>query len=113
MQGIAWTPQNRIVYSTNPFDNWDLFIVDADGSHAQQLTFDKQFHGQPTVCDQGRSVVYERDAAGSSHLWRLDLHSGASTQLTNGFGESLASLHEQRTGRVLLGPNAGKGDPPF
>jgi len=50
----------------------------------KQLTFDKQFHGYPTVCDQGRNVVYERDAAGSFHLWRLDLQSGASTQLTNG-----------------------------
>jgi serine/threonine protein kinase/Tol biopolymer transport system component len=113
MQGIAWTPQNRIVYSANPFDNWDLFIVDADGSHSQQLTFDKQFHGHPTVCDQGRSVVYERDASGSSHLWRLDLQSGASTQLTNGLGESLPACTSIGQEVYYLGQTQEKATHPF
>jgi eukaryotic-like serine/threonine-protein kinase len=89
MRGIAWVLQNRIVYSANHLDKWDLFIVDVDGTHERQLTFDKQYHGAPTVCDEGRSVVYEADAGGPRHLWRLDLQGGASTQLTNGFGESL------------------------
>ena len=89
MGGIAWAPQNRIVYGANHLDNWDLFIVDVDGTHERQLTFDKQYHGAPTVCNEGRSVVYEADTGEPRHLWRLDLQGGASTQLTNGLGESL------------------------
>jgi Tol biopolymer transport system component len=89
MQGIAWAPPNRVVYSADHIDNWDLFIVDADGTHGRQLTFDKQYHGRPTVCDEGRSVIYQADNGGATHLWRLDLQSGASAQLTNSLGESL------------------------
>jgi serine/threonine protein kinase len=89
IDGIAWAPQNRIVYSANHLDTWHLFLVDIDGAHERQLTFDTQYHGVPTICDEGRSVVYEADAGGPRHLWRLDLQGGASSQLTNGFGESL------------------------
>jgi Tol biopolymer transport system component len=89
IDGIAWAPQNRIVYSANHLDTWHLFLVDIDGAHERQLTFDTQYHGAPTICDEGRSVVYEADAGGPRHLWRLDLQGGASSQLTNGLGESL------------------------
>jgi Tol biopolymer transport system component len=89
MRGIAWALPNRVVYSADHLDNWDLFIVDADGTHDRQLTFDQQYHGRPTVCDEGRSVVYQADVGGPPHLWRLDPQGGASTQLTNGLGESL------------------------
>jgi serine/threonine protein kinase len=113
MNGLAWTPQNRIVYSANHLDNWDLFIVDADGKHEQQLTFDKQFHGNPTVCDEGRSVVYESDVGGTSHLWRLDLQSGGSTQLTNALGESLPACAGKGQEVFYLGQLEGKATHAF
>jgi serine/threonine protein kinase len=111
MAGLVWTPQNRIVYSADHLDNWDLFIVDADGSHEQQLTFDKRFHGYPAVCDEGRSVVYETDAGGASHLWRLDLQGGSSTQLTNGAGESQPSCAAKEV--FYLGQTEGRATHPF
>jgi serine/threonine protein kinase len=113
MNGLAWTPQGRIVFSGDHLDNWDLFIVDADGNHEQQLTFDKHYHGFPTVCDGGRSVVYESDPAGVSHLWRLDLESGVSTQLTNGQGESLAACAGTGQEVFYLGEAEGRATHPF
>jgi hypothetical protein len=62
-------------------------VADADGGNVQQLTFDGHFHESPTVCDSGRAVVYSTDFDGANHLWKLDLHSGVSTKLTNGLGE--------------------------
>lgn len=113
MQGIAWTPQNRIVYSADHLDNWDLFIVDADGKNERQLTFDKLYHGNPTVCDEGRSVVYQADAGGTSHLWRVDLQGGASTQLTNGLGESLPACAGAGHEVFYLGQTEAKAAHPF
>ena len=113
MAGLAWTPQNRIVYTADHLDNWDLFIVDADGSHDRQLTFDKQFHGYPTVCDEGRSVVFEADVGGVSHLWRLELQSGTSTRLTNGSGETLAACAGAGKEVFYLGESEGRATQPF
>jgi Tol biopolymer transport system component len=87
MKGLEWTPDNRIVYTGNHSENWDLFVADADGGNVQQLTFDGHFHESPTVCDGGRAVVYSTNFDGANHLWKLDLHSGVSTKLTNGLGE--------------------------
>jgi serine/threonine protein kinase/Tol biopolymer transport system component len=88
MKGLVWTPDNRIVYTGNHSENWDLFVADADGGNVQQLTFDGHYHESPTVCDGGRAVVYSTNFDGANHLWKLDLQSGVSTKLTNGLGET-------------------------
>jgi serine/threonine protein kinase/Tol biopolymer transport system component len=90
MRGIAWTPQGRIVFAADHSENWDLFIADHDGANERQLTFDKRFHKNPTVCEGGRSVIYDTDFEGASHLWKLELESGATNRLTTGLGEASA-----------------------
>jgi len=90
LHGISFTPDNRIVYSADHSENWDLFIADADGGNVRQLSFDGQYHESPTVCESGQSVVYDSDSAGVSHLWKLDLKNGSSVQITNGLGETYA-----------------------
>ncbi|MGB0033875.1 MAG: protein kinase [Candidatus Acidiferrales bacterium] len=86
-KGMAWTHDNRIVYTGNHADNTDLFLADADGGNAKQLTYDNQDHGWPTVCDDGNAIVYLRETEGVNHLWKFDSQSGEFKQLTNGSGE--------------------------
>jgi Periplasmic component of the Tol biopolymer transport system len=90
LNGAAFTPDHRIVYTGNHAENWDLFIVDPDGKNGRQLSFDRRYHEGAAVCEQGRSVVYDSDLAGGRHIWKLDLKSGADTQLTDGEAEALA-----------------------
>jgi DNA-binding winged helix-turn-helix (wHTH) protein/Tol biopolymer transport system component len=88
--GVTFTLDNQIVYGGNHSQNWDIFLADAEGSNARQLTFDQHFHGTVSVCDHGRSIVYFSDFSdfdGTSHLWKLDPHTGASSKLTYGAGE--------------------------
>ncbi len=87
MYGVAFTVDNRIVFTGNHSGNWDLFIADPDGANSRQLTFDGSVHELPTVCEGGRSVLYTSDSDGVFHIWRLDLQTGAFTKLTNGPGE--------------------------
>jgi len=83
--GSDFTPDGRIIY--NPSGNWELFVMDTAGGNSRQLAFDGHFHASPAVCDSGRTVVYSSDFDGTSHLFKLDLHKGTSTKLTNGSGE--------------------------
>jgi serine/threonine protein kinase len=85
--GLAWTPGDQIVYTALDSGRWDLFLVDADGANVRQLIFDGHYLEWPTVCDRGRAVVYSSNFDGAGHLWKLDLHSGVSTKLTNGASE--------------------------
>jgi TolB protein len=86
--GLAILPDNRIVYTGNHAENWDLFIADMDGQNMRQLSFDGRFHDSPTACENGQSVVYATDSLGVEHLWKLDLKGGPPVQLTKGAGES-------------------------
>jgi Tol biopolymer transport system component len=85
--GIAWTPDNRVVYVAMPLDAWEFFVTDADGGNNRQLTFDGRFREDPTVCDHGRVLVYATDMEGPYQLWKLDLQSGLSAKLSSGSGE--------------------------
>jgi eukaryotic-like serine/threonine-protein kinase len=87
IDGIAWTPDNRIVYTANHSESWELFIADADGGNQRQLTFDGRYREEPTICDHGRAVVFATDAEGAYHLWKFDLQSGVSSKLTSGLRE--------------------------
>jgi Tol biopolymer transport system component len=87
LNGIAWTSDDRIVYTANHFQNWGLFIADADGGSQRQLTFDGRQHDRPAVCDRGHAIVFASDSGGPPHLWKLDLQSGVSIELTDGSGE--------------------------
>jgi Tol biopolymer transport system component/predicted Ser/Thr protein kinase len=108
MNGLAWTPDGRIVYSGNHSANWEIFAADADGGNVKQLTFDDWFHSGPTVCDGGRSVIYATNFEGVRHLWKLDLKNGTSTKFTNGDGESLAVCQGAGEWVFYTGQTAGR-----
>ena len=86
--GFTILRDNRIVFTGNHAENWDLFIADMDGQNMRQLSFDGRYHASPTACEDGQSIVYSTDSVGVEHLWKLDLKSGSSVQITNGAGES-------------------------
>jgi eukaryotic-like serine/threonine-protein kinase len=83
----TWSPDGKIVFTSNNSENWDLFAVNPDGSELRQLTFDGHAHQFPAACDGGRIVAFDTDFAGASHIWTIDVRSLVSKQLTNGAGE--------------------------
>ena len=87
MRGFAFAPNRQLVYSGDHAENWDLFLVDADGGNMRQLSFGGD-HATPTVCEGGQSVVYSASIDGPAHLWKLDMQGGTPVKLTNGQGET-------------------------
>jgi eukaryotic-like serine/threonine-protein kinase len=89
--GLTFAPDGQIVYVGNHSQNWDLFMAGPDGANVRQLTFDRTFHGGPTVCSHGRVIVYYSDSGGVEHLWKLDPQTGSATQIPNTAGALLPS----------------------
>ncbi|PWT82712.1 MAG: hypothetical protein C5B44_01705 [Acidobacteria bacterium] len=83
---LAWTPDGRIVYSSFRGAVGDIWIANADGSAAKQLTFDSALNGFPSVSQDGRYIVFVSTRAGA-HIYRMDLNGNNVQQITNGIGE--------------------------
>jgi serine/threonine protein kinase len=85
--GFAWTPDGRIVFSSDEGSQSDLWIMNANGNGRRRLTSDSYWDGDPAISSDGRYIVFasNRPGGGSvAHLWRMDLDGGNLTQLTSG-----------------------------
>lgn len=85
--GLAWTPEGRVVYSSQASGNWDIWTMDADGQNQRQLTRDSDQNLFPSVSPDGRAVVFESYRGGRSHVWRMNLDGSDQRRLTDGTGE--------------------------
>jgi tricorn protease-like protein len=65
-QGLAWTPDGRLVYAANTSGN-------ADGSHRVQLTTSHSEDILPRVTADGRVVVFVSERDGGRGIWRMDI----------------------------------------
>jgi eukaryotic-like serine/threonine-protein kinase len=85
--GLAWTPDGRIVYSSQSSGNWDIWIMNSDGTEQRQLTRDSDQNLWPSVSPDGRFVVFESYRGGGSHVWRMNIDGTEQRQMTTGSGE--------------------------
>jgi serine/threonine protein kinase/WD40 repeat protein len=87
LRGLDFVSAEKVVYTSSDSGNWDLSISSVGEGKGQIIAGAPNYHSAPAVCDSGRSVIYVSAPAGVNHLWKLDLESGNSTQLTSGLGE--------------------------
>lgn len=86
--GLAWTPDGRIVYTSKAAgrDDQHLWIVNSDGSNQKPITTNSGVHEEPAVSADGRYIVYssrEPDDL-SANIWRIDIDGRNPKQLTRG-----------------------------
>jgi len=84
----AWTPDGKLVYVSNANNNPDIWICDADGRNAKQLTVDPGFDNSPVVSPDGKFIVFQSSRNGNQ-IWRMDVDGGNQTALTRGTGSAL------------------------
>lgn len=88
LKSISWTPDGKIVYDSAANGHLDLWMMEANGTAAKQITADAGNNSWPSVSPDGRYVVFVSDRTGTNHVWRIDIDGSNATQLTNGIGES-------------------------
>jgi len=102
----------------------DLWLFDADGSDRRNLTerFDL-IPGSPTWSEDGSALYFTASVGGDVHLFRLDVASGRTEQITQGEGRmGSVSFSADRSvmtyvgengvhpGDVFVGPTGGDAD---
>jgi serine/threonine protein kinase/Tol biopolymer transport system component len=79
----SWTPDGKLVYSSNIAGGFDLYLMDASGGNPKQLTANSGANGQPSTSPDGRYIVFSSDRTGAPHIWRMDVDGGNQKQLTD------------------------------
>jgi serine/threonine protein kinase/dipeptidyl aminopeptidase/acylaminoacyl peptidase len=82
--GLAWTPDNRLIYSSMGGGRLDLWSMKSDGSEKTQLTIDSGSNYHPSVSPDGRYIFFASSRTGSFNIWRMDHDGSDPRQLTGG-----------------------------
>lgn len=86
--GVAWTPDGRIVYTSQASGQQDIWVMDADGGNQKQLTVGLgSGNFGLSVSPDGRYIVFVSWRAGRANIWRVNIDGSNPKQLTDGDGE--------------------------
>jgi Tol biopolymer transport system component/DNA-binding winged helix-turn-helix (wHTH) protein len=83
-EGLAWTPDGRLLYSSDINGSWHIFLMNADGEDKQQLTYGTDDNIMPSMSPDGRYIFFTSDRNGAAHIWRIDKDGSNPKQITFG-----------------------------
>jgi Tol biopolymer transport system component len=81
----AWSPDgSRLAFASHRDDNWELYLVDADGSNLVRLTLHAENDFAPSWSPDGHRLVFASRRFQDADLFVIDTETGELTQLTTG-----------------------------
>jgi serine/threonine protein kinase len=89
---LDWTPDGRLIITSNEGGAQDLWLTDLDGSNSKQLTSNGAQNISPSVSPDGRYVVYCSFRSGVRTIWRMNLDGSNQIKLTNGLADSFPTF---------------------
>jgi len=66
--------------------SYDIYVSDPDGSNTEVLIGGEGYDAEATVSPDGRTVIFTSTRSGDLELWRFDLRTGETVQLTDELG---------------------------
>jgi Tol biopolymer transport system component len=76
VNGLAWTVDGRLVYTSASAGNLDIWLMDADGRNRVPLTSDRAPDSWPVVTADGRRIVFVSERSGARGLWVMGTDGG-------------------------------------
>jgi len=90
--GLAFSPDGKILFVSIDKGNRDVWRMDADGGNRLPLTSERAADEYPSISADGKSVVYVSAQGGTPHIWRMDLDGNERKQITNQTGETFPQI---------------------
>jgi len=104
--GVAFSPDGKtVVYSMGG----SLWLQAIDGDSADELTYGPGYDYQPDWSPDGRFIVFARHHSDAIELWRVDLASRKTRQLTQTKAVQVQPRYSPDGGRLAFVSTAGTG----
>src|SRR6266404_646230 len=88
LNGVAWTPDGKILCVLKTGDESNVWLMNRDGTERKQLTADSAVKWLPQMSPDGRYIVFASIHGESPNIWRMDADGSNQKQLTGGaFGD--------------------------
>ena len=79
----SWSPDGtRLAFASDISGNYDLWLMDWDGSNLTQLTSSPDNEFEPTWSPDGRWIAFTSDQAGNRDIWIISSAGGQKIELT-------------------------------
>jgi len=70
----SYSPNGKqIVFESDRNENWDIYVMDADGDNQLQLTFSDSSDRQPSWHPNGKKILFESTRNGKNKLYEITL----------------------------------------
>jgi len=88
LNGVAWTPDGRILCVLKTGDDSNIWLMNRDGTERKQLTADSAVKWLPQMSPDGRHIVFASLHVESANIWKMDADGSNQKELTRGaFGD--------------------------
>jgi len=109
LNGLAFTPDDKIVYTRRVPGGQDLWIMDLQGGEPRALTSRFGFIIEPVVSPDNRYIVFTANRNGQSHIWRTDIDGRNPLELTHGVDDTTPTITADSQTIIYKARVAGKG----
>ncbi|PXF60922.1 MAG: hypothetical protein C4B59_07085 [Candidatus Methanogaster sp.] len=99
--------QPKIVFASNRSGNFDLWIMNTDGTSVMQLTDSPSNETHPAAIYS--KIVYVSDESGNNDLWSMDIDGSNRGQLTSSAADEYMPA-ESPIGGIVYASRSGSGD---
>ena len=80
----SWSPDGtQIAFASRRENNWDLYLMNADGGGLRRLTDDPAYDGEPAWSPDGARLAFASSRGGDMDIYLLELAGGAVTRVTD------------------------------
>jgi Tol biopolymer transport system component len=101
----AWTADGRIVYcgqAADDLDNWDVYMINADGSGLRRLTSSAAFDCWPSPAPSGNKIAYTTVQDDVAEIVTMTLDGIELGEVTTGLDANCVQSDWSPTGNDLL-----------
>jgi len=81
--GMIFAPDGNILYGSSLNGNVDIWMMDASGGSARQITTGDAADSMPVAIEDGRAIAFVSNRSGRPEIWRMNLDGTEQKQLTN------------------------------